>query len=123
MAKHFNKPGVKEKRRQLRQQQTLPEKIIWEHVRNRRLLGYKFRRQYSVDQYIIDFYCPELKLAIEVDGSVHDSEEQKLYDKKRQQKIEFYGIKFIRIKNEELMDNPNMAFERIESFIKTMKIK
>lgn len=123
MTKHFNKPEVKEKRRLLRQQQTLAEKIIWEHVRNRRLLGYKFRRQYSVDQYIIDFYCPELKLAIEVDGSFHDSEEQKSYDKIRQQRIENYGIKFIRIKNEELMSNPDMAFDKIETAIKALETK
>ena len=121
MTNHFNKPELIERRRQLRQQQTLPEKIIWEHVRNRRLLGYKFRRQYSVDKFVIDFYCPELKLAIEVDGSIHDSAEQKSYDKMRQHKIENYGITFFRITNEELMSNPNMAFERIESCIKSLQ--
>ncbi len=87
------------------------------------MLGYKFRRQYSVDEYIIDFYCPELKLAIEVDGSVHDSEEQRKYDKIRQKNIESFGIKFIRVRNDELTGNPNMVFERIESLIKSLNKK
>jgi len=62
-------------------------------------------------------------LAIEVDGSIHDSEEQKSYDKKRQRRIEFYGIKFIRIKNEELMSNPEMAFKKIESAVRALEAK
>ena len=87
---------------------------MWLHLRNRRLLGIKFRRQYSVDQYIIDFYAPELKLAIELDGSVHELPEQKEHDKVRQKYIENYGIRFIRITNDEFLGNPNKTFDKIE---------
>ncbi|MCP5061031.1 MAG: DUF559 domain-containing protein [Ignavibacteriae bacterium] len=118
MSKHFNKPELKELRRQLRQDQTYAEKVMWLHLRNRQILGVKFRRQYSVDQYIIDFYAPEIKLAIELDGSVHNEPKQKEYDEIRQTYIEKYGINFIRITNEELLGNPNKAFNRIEHKIK-----
>lgn len=84
------------------------------------MLGYKFRRQYSVDWYVIDFYCPELKLAIEIDGSVHDDEKQKVYDKERQKYIERFGIVFLRIRNEEILENANKALGRIEEKIKDL---
>ena len=82
-----------------------------------RQLGYRFLRQYSVDHFVIDFYCPELKLAVEIDGDVHEIPKQKDYDKARQKYIEAFGIKFIRIKNEEFLSNPNKVFEKIESKI------
>lgn len=121
MTLHFNKSSEKEKLRKLRQKQTHCEKIVWMHLRNRKLIGYKFKRQYSIDKFIIDFYCPELKLAVEIDGSIHELEENKIYDLERQNYIEKYGIKFIRIKNEELLENPNKAFQRIEDKIKELK--
>jgi very-short-patch-repair endonuclease len=123
MTKHFNKSSEKEKRRQLRKNQTFCEKIVWTYLRNRKTVGYKFRRQYSVDHYVIDFYCPELKLAIELDGSVHDSPDQKQCDIYRQGYLEKFGITFIRITNDELMGNPNLAFDRIEDEIKILEGK
>ena len=66
MTQNFNKVSEKEKRRKLRRDQTFCEKIVWNYLRDRKTLGYKFRRQYSVDHYVIDFYCPELKLAVEL---------------------------------------------------------
>ena len=83
MTKHYNKKTEKEKRRTLRKEQTYTEKIFWMQLRNRQILGYKFRRQYSIDHFVIDFYCPELKLAVELDGDVHNIPEQKEYDKAR----------------------------------------
>lgn len=123
MTKHFNKKKETEKRRLLRKQQTFTEKILWIHLRKRQALGYKFRGQYSVDHFVIDFYCPELKLAVELDGDVHDIPEQKDYDKARQKYLEAFGIKFIRIKNEEFLGNPNKAFNRIEEAIKEISTK
>lgn len=120
MTKHFNKKELKETRRQLRRNQTYTEKIVWMYLRNRRTDGYKFRRQYSVDHYVLDFYCPELKLAIELDGSVHDVPEQKVYDEERQKQIEMFGIKFVRIRNEEFLGNPDKAFLKIEEGIKNL---
>lgn len=118
MTKHYNKSNEKEKRRQLRRDQTPAEKLVWMYLRNRQTKGVKFRRQYSIDKYIIDFYCPELKLAVEIDGGIHDLPEQKEHDIFRKKYLEDFGIKFVHVKNEELFGNPNKAFERIEKEIK-----
>ena len=117
MTKHFNKTFLKERRRYLRKNQTEVENILWQYLRNRKTSDCKFRRQYSVDNYIIDFYCPRLKLAIEMDGEIHNIPEHKEYDEKRQTDIEVYNIKFLRITNEEFLNDPNKAFERIENMI------
>lgn len=123
MTQNFNKTSEKEKRRQLRKNQTFCEKIVWLYLRDRKTLGYKFRRQYSIDQFVIDFYCPELKLAVEIDGSVHDNPDQKEYDANRQEYLERFGITFCRITNDELMGNANMAFKNIESAISLLENK
>jgi very-short-patch-repair endonuclease len=120
MTKHYNKKSEQEKRRLLRSKMTYCEKIVWLHLRKKQL-GYRFLRQYSVDQFVIDFYCPKLKLAVELDGDVHEVLEQKEYDIKRQKYLEEFGIKFIRIKNEEFLGNPNKAFDKIEEEIRNIK--
>lgn len=63
------------------------------------MLGYKFRRQYSLDHFVIDFYCSELKLAVEIDGGTHNSPDQKRKDIIRQKYLEGFNIKFVRIKD------------------------
>ncbi len=85
------------------------------------MLGYKFKRQFSVDHFVIDFYCPELKIAVEVDGASHNNPEQREYDIKRQKYLEEFNIIFVRIKDEELLGNPNQAFMKIESAIKLLE--
>ncbi len=117
MTKHFNKREEKRKRRMLRSTSTYCEQIMWLHLRNRKLQGVKFRRQYSIDEYVIDFYAPELKLAVELDGDIHEEVKQKKHDVKRQSYLEGFGIEFLRFKNEELLGNPNLVFKRIEEEI------
>jgi len=121
MTKHYNKSSEKEKRRKLRQNQTNAEDLVWRYLRNRQLLGYKFKRQYSVDHFVIDFYCPELKLAVELDGASHNNPEQREYDIKRQKYLEEFNIKFVRIKDEDLFGNTNQAFMKIENTIKLLE--
>lgn len=123
MSKHYNKTELKEKRRILRRDQTFCEKSIWFYLKDRKLLGIKFRRQYSIDQYIIDFFAPAIKLAIELDGGVHEVLKQKEYDINRQIYLESFGIKFIRITNKEFLGNPNKAFKKIEEAIKYCMVK
>ena len=120
MTKHYNRKSEIDKRRILRKEQTYCEKLVWMFLRGRQMLGYKFRRQYSVDKYVIDFYGPKLKLAVEIDGDVHNIPEQKEHDEKRQEKLEQFGITFVRITNEELLGNPNKAFAKIEEIIKAI---
>ncbi|HNW71922.1 MAG TPA: endonuclease domain-containing protein [Candidatus Paceibacterota bacterium] len=77
-----NKSRLCSRRRELRRKQTKQEGLLWKSIRNRNL-GVKFRRQYSIGGYILDFYCPEIKLVIEIDGSGHNAREEILYDKQR----------------------------------------
>ena len=70
------------------------------------MINYKFRRQYSVDQYVIDFYCPGIRLAIEIDGETHNNLEQKKYDYRREEYLKKYNISFVRLTDEELLGNP-----------------
>ena len=122
MTKHFNKSIEKEKRRKLRKNSTHSEDLVWRYLRNRQLLGYKFKRQYSVDHFVIDFYCPEIKFAIELDGASHLLPEQKEYDIKRQKYLETFGITFLRISDDELFGNPNLAFKEVEQAIKNLTL-
>ena len=117
MTVHYNKQSEKQNRRLLRKNQTQAEELVWMYLRKRQMKNQKFRRQYSIDKYVIDFYCPQLKLAVEIDGDVHDIPEQKEHDIDRQNYLEKFGIKFLRIRNEELFGNPNKAFDRIEKVI------
>jgi very-short-patch-repair endonuclease len=105
MTEVFNKEELKARRRSLQKNMPRAEVILWSKLKNKQILGKRFLRQYSVDQYVLDFYCPELKLAIEVDGDSHfvpGAEEQ---DKARQEHIEAFGIQFLRFTNEDVYNN------------------
>jgi very-short-patch-repair endonuclease len=98
--------------RNLRKEATDEEKKVWGVLRNRKLLNLKFRRQYVIEGFVVDFYCYELNLAIEIDGKVHDK--QKDYDMLRQRLIEEKGVSFIRITNEEINKNIEFLFAKIK---------
>ena len=95
---HYN-PSLKLKARRLRIQCTPSETLLWSKIR-RKSLGYEFHRQVPIDEYIVDFYCHELRLAIEVDGSSHDDKQD--YDLRRQRKLERLGVRFIRYDDEDV---------------------
>ena len=104
MTKIFNRMSEKEKRRILRKTLSPAEIQLWQRFKDKQLGGYKFRRQYSVGPYVVDFYCPAVKLAVEVDGRSHDAnDEMRSYDRQRQNYIESFGIRFLRIANWEVM--------------------
>jgi very-short-patch-repair endonuclease len=100
---------------------TKAEVFLWMELKNRKLLDCKFRRQYSVDNYVLDFYSPVLHLAIEIDGSTHISQDEIEYDKNRQSEIENLGIKFLRFTNDEIYQNKNIVLERIRKTIQELK--
>jgi very-short-patch-repair endonuclease len=83
--------------------------------------GYKFRRQYGVDQYVIDFYCPGLKLAIEVDGDIHFTPKARAHDSLRQAHIESFGIQFLRIKNDDIYSNLDSVLDEIAEIIQRIE--
>ncbi len=90
---------------------TSAEKLFWSKVANRQFKNLKFRKQHGIGQYIVDFYCPEQKLIIEIDGDSHFSEIAKKEDEKRTQYLESFGYKVIRYNNLEVLNNINGVFE------------
>ena len=102
MTEFFNREAEKERRRQLRQSMRAAEVMLWTCLKGRRILGYKFRRQYGVGTFMIDFYSVEIKLGIELDGESHFHDRAQEYDQKRQKFIESFGIKIIRFLNDDI---------------------
>ena len=88
-----------------RQQMTPAGRLLWESLRNRRLAGFRFKREHVLGRYIADFYCAKARLVIEVDGAVHDSEEAKVYDKVRDETMAAYGLRVMRFKNEDVLND------------------
>ena len=80
----YNHKTLKERRRDLRKNQTPAEKLLWKFISKDQISGLRFLRQYSVGPYILDFYCPKIRLGIEIDGSVHKEKEARIYDKDRE---------------------------------------
>ena len=88
----------------LRKRMTVPELMLWEHLKNKSLND-KFRRQHPIGSYILDFYCHKKRLSIELDGKVHDNKEQKEKDIERTAYLNELGIREIRFKNEDILEN------------------
>jgi len=112
-----NDPVLKERRRELRRDQTDAEKTLWRQVRGKQLKGKKFFRQYSVGPYILDFYCPVLKLAVELDGGQHSDEEMKIYDNVRSEYMQQQGINVIRFWNHEVLQQLEAVLAKIAELI------
>lgn len=112
----YNNPNTKEKRQNLRNNQTEAEKKLWKYLRGEQL-GVKFRRQYGIGNYIADFYCPKLKLVIELDGGQHYTKEGMEYDKIRENYMSSLGIKTIRFSNIDVMGNIEGVLEIIKGDI------
>ncbi len=108
------------KAKALRKDETQAEKILWAKLRNNQLKGYKFRRQHPIGLYIVDFYCHQLKLIIEIDGEYHNTQEQIEKDKERTQNLETYGLHLIRFSNKDIMQNLEKIISEI--MIKTDEI-
>ncbi|MBL8008557.1 MAG: endonuclease domain-containing protein [Ignavibacteria bacterium] len=113
----YNRIDQKEKRRELRNSMPKAEKMLWERLKKRQIKNKRFLRQYSIGRYVIDFYCPEIKFAIEADGDTHNLEEGIEYDLNRQNEIENLGIRFLRIKNDEIYRNIEDVLAKIEILI------
>ena len=113
MTRVYNQTKEKKKRRALRRAMPSSEVLVWSKLRARQIHGRKFRRQYSVGSYVIDFYCPELKLAVEIDGDSHAGETAEIHDRQRQFFIESYHISFLRFTNSEVHENLESVLDAI----------
>jgi very-short-patch-repair endonuclease len=121
MSQLFNRSAEKEKRRVLRRNATKAEQLVWQRLRSRQVENCKFRRQFSVDFYVLDFYCPEVKLAIELDGESHDSDEAIAADQVRQAAISALGIRFLRFSNQEVYAHLDAVIERIAETVRELR--
>jgi very-short-patch-repair endonuclease len=97
------------------------EIILWSRIRRKQIEGCRFRRQYSVGPYILDFYCPELKLAIEIDGDSHFQKDANEYDKNREEEIKRLGVQFVRFQNIEVYNNLNGVLQTIYEKIELLR--
>ncbi|MBT8196468.1 MAG: endonuclease domain-containing protein [Bacteroidia bacterium] len=107
-----NNPKLKEKRKFLRNNSTSAEKTLWLLLKAKQT-GFKFRRQHSVGNYILDFYCPSKLLAVELDGDVHYNEDSLKKDTTRTNYLNSEGIEVIRFDNDEVTQRPEIVVEKI----------
>lgn len=111
------KASTFENARLLRQKETAAEKKLWPYLRNRLLKGRKFRRQHAVANYVLDFYCHECKLAVELDGAIHNEQMNRQYDIARTELLNSMKITVIRFRNEEVLNNVESVLEKIAEYL------
>ncbi len=104
---------VAEASQNLRRRMTPAERALWKSLRDRRLDDLKFRRQYALGSYILDFCCPSHRLVIEVDGSVHDEPEQRARDEARSELLAAFGYRVLRFRNDEVLGEHETVLNRI----------
>ena len=109
-------PLLKDLARDLRKNSTLSEVLLWRHLKGRQLLGYDFDRQKPIDNFIVDFFCNDLMLAIEIDGETHNYKMSR--DRERQKRIEGMGVQFLRFTDEEVKQNIEGVVAMIENWIR-----
>jgi very-short-patch-repair endonuclease len=122
MTKVYNKIETKNRRNYLRNNMPKAEVMIWNQLKNKQRLKQRFLRQYSVDNYVLDFYCPALKLAIEIDGDSHFIyAKSKELDMKKENVLEKYGITVIRFMNYDIYHSLNSVVLVIDETIKNLQ--
>ena len=110
-------PKLKELARQLRNNMTPGEISLWKYVKGKQMMGYDFDRQRPIDEFIVDFYCKQLMLAIEIDGSSHDSEEAQKRDRQRQARLESLGVRFLRFTEHDAKYEVEGVLEVIQAWV------
>lgn len=108
--------------RELRQELTAAEKVLWTELRDRKLNGLKFRRQHPIDKFVLDFYCHDRKLAIEVDGSIHDLKVNTGYDEARTAMPGGLGIYTLRFRNDKVVNNIRDVLQKISEVANNLKV-
>jgi len=97
----------------LRRDMTLTERILWKKLKDRTIFNAKFRRQHPISFFIVDFYCHEYKMVIEVDGEIHNDDESIEYDKNRTAELNKFGIRVLRFTNEEVFSEMDSIIKKI----------
>ena len=115
--------GLLELARELRKEQTSAEALLWQLLRDRRLLGFKFRRQHQFGDYVTDFCCRAARLAIECDGAVHERNEQWHHDQNRDAYMIAQGVRVLRIANERILNDTVSVLEQIAQYLPAPNVK
>ena len=110
-----NLPRLRTFRKELRTNLTPAEARLWSMLKNSQLEGRKFRRQHSFSGYVLDFYCPSERLAIELDGQVHNSDEAIQYDYERGLFLRYFGIRVLRFENKWVFEEPAGVLDTIRA--------
>lgn len=110
-----DRPSQRECRRELRSEATPAERTLWSYLRRSELSGRKFRRQHGAGPYILDFYCPAERLAIELDGYSHTLPDVQEYDKERDAYLETSRIRVLRFRNDEVFSDIQSVLKRIQA--------
>ena len=118
-----NRPEELTERRSLRTNGTKEEAMMWKVLKNRQVSGVRFRRQFSVGAYILDFYCPELKLCIELDGAGHYNSEGLRHDYVRDKYLSELGIRVLRFENRAVLKMQPVMLAEIEAVIAELRGK
>lgn len=100
---------------------TLPEVLLWKAIKGKQIGGFDFDRQRPIDQYIVDFYCKDLQLVIEVDGGYHFEDEMLVKDAIRQERLEELGVTFLRFTNDEVKRNLAIVVKEIKEYVEQNK--
>lgn len=115
-------PEIFKRANDLRKRMTPAESALWTLLRNKQLEGYKFRRQHPAKNFILDFYCHQIKLAIELDGGIHQNPIQAEYDKGRTYELNELGIEVLRFQNEDLWEDADRVLDKILGKIEQIKL-
>ena len=107
--------------RQNRKQQAKAEEVLWKKLRNSKLLGFKFRRQHPIYDFIADFYCASCSLVVEIDGAYHEVKDQAAYDRERTFILNEINVKVIRFTNKEVLENIDFVLQEISKRLTSSK--
>ena len=121
MTKLYNKASEKDKRQSLRNNMPPAEQLVWARLKGKQVENCKFRRQYSVGAFVVDFYTVEIKLAIEIDGDSHFTDGAEVADRERQSSIESSGIRFLRFTNRQVYKELDAVIEAISQMVCTLR--
>jgi len=113
--KIYYNPKLKAKSRELRNNSTLAEVLLWNQLKGRKMRVYQFMRQKPIGNFIVDFFCSKLKLVIEIDGESHSDNQQ--HDQKRQTELEALGLSFLRFYDRDVKQNMSGVLQTIENWI------
>ena len=115
----FNNKKLAKRRKELRSQAIAPEAVLWTFLQKRQLLGKKFRRQQSIGPYVVDFYCRECRVIVELDGQRHYEPLAEEYESERTRYLEQeFGMKIVRFENKVLYENPEAVLETIKEALR-----